>query len=153
LSRFSTERQERKQGESGGFSLWMAIDLTLHWNLLISAFTNGYFLFAFSLMQPILFNLLMWYCMDLFQERTLENLQPTFTTAKAFLQLRKETSFYWAAWQSSFTRENVLSSFKSTGILPMNPEVILKRFTPATTNEPESSIPKQLTEKSLWKEI
>jgi hypothetical protein len=35
----------------------------------------------------------------------------------------------------------------------MNLEVILKRFTPATTNEPESSILKQLTEKSLWKEI
>jgi hypothetical protein len=35
----------------------------------------------------------------------------------------------------------------------MDPEVILKRFTPATTNEPESSIPKQLTEESLWKEI
>jgi hypothetical protein len=35
----------------------------------------------------------------------------------------------------------------------MNPEVILKRFTLATKNEPESSIPKQLTEKSLWKEI
>jgi hypothetical protein len=34
----------------------------------------------------------------------------------------------------------------------MNPEVILKRFTLATKNEPESSIPKQLTEESLWKE-
>jgi hypothetical protein len=31
----------------------------------------------------------------------------------------------------------------------MDPEVILKRFTPATIDEPESSIPKQLIEKSL----
>jgi hypothetical protein len=53
---------------------------------------------------------------------------------------------FWAAWQFSFSRENVLSSFKSTGILPMDPEVILQRFTPATTNEPESPLLKQLTE-------
>jgi hypothetical protein len=50
--------------------------------------------YTFPLMQLILFNLLMWCCMGLFQERTLKNLQPTFTTAKVFLQLRKETSFY-----------------------------------------------------------
>jgi hypothetical protein len=45
------------------------------------------------------------------------------------------------------------SNYPHQGILPMDPEVILKRFTPATINEPESSIPKQLTEESLWKEI
>jgi hypothetical protein len=64
----------------------MAMDLTLPPDFLISAFTKEYFLFAFPLMQLILFNL--------FHERTLENLQPSFTTAKVFLQLRKETSFY-----------------------------------------------------------
>jgi hypothetical protein len=35
----------------------------------------------------------------------------------------------------------------------MDPEVLLKRSTPATTKKPESSIPKQLIEESLWKEI
>jgi hypothetical protein len=101
LSRFLIERQRRKQGESRDFLSWMAMDLTLHWNFLISAFTKGYFLFAFLLMQPILFNLLMWCCMSFFQKRTLENLQPTFTTAKAFLQLRKKTSFYSAGLPGS----------------------------------------------------
>jgi hypothetical protein len=33
----------------------------------------------------------------------------------------------------SFTRENVLSNFKSTEILLINPEVVLKRFTPTAT--------------------
>jgi hypothetical protein len=37
-------------------------------------------------------NHLMWCCTGLFQERTLKNSQHTFTTAKGFLQSRKETS-------------------------------------------------------------
>jgi hypothetical protein len=37
------------------------------------------------------------------------------------LTVKKEDFFplFWTPWASSFTRENVLSSFKSTEILPM----------------------------------
>jgi hypothetical protein len=35
---------------------------------------------------------------------------------------------FWAAWSSSITEKLVLKSFKSTGIWPKNPDIILKRF-------------------------
>ena len=35
---------------------------------------------------------------------------------------------FWDAWATSFSEKNVLSSFKSTGISPFNPDVILNRF-------------------------
>jgi hypothetical protein len=34
-----------------------------------------------------------------------------------------------SAWNTSFKKETILKSFEATGIWPMNPEVILKRFT------------------------
>jgi hypothetical protein len=56
-------------------------------------------------------------------------------------------------WKSLFTRENVLSSFKSTRILPMNSEVVLKRFTPTATDGPKDLNSTQITEESSWKHI
>lgn len=35
---------------------------------------------------------------------------------------------FWDAWVTSFSEKNVLSSFKSTGVSPFNPDVILRRF-------------------------
>ncbi|KAF1828885.1 hypothetical protein BDW02DRAFT_574497, partial [Decorospora gaudefroyi] len=35
---------------------------------------------------------------------------------------------FWAAWSSSFTSKNILSSFRATGISPPDPNVILQRF-------------------------
>jgi hypothetical protein len=79
----------------------------------------------------------------------------TFTTALSFLQSRKETSFhfFWMAWVVSFTRENVLSSFKSIGILPMNPEVVLKRFTPTATDGSKDHNLTQITQESSQRHI
>ena len=44
--------------------------------------------------------------------------------------MRKGDSFplFWEAWMSSFKKETVRKSFEATGIIPMNAEIILKRF-------------------------
>jgi hypothetical protein len=35
---------------------------------------------------------------------------------------------FMAAWEASFKEETILKAFKATGLSPLNPEVILKRF-------------------------
>jgi hypothetical protein len=42
---------------------------------------------------------------------------------------------FWSAWQSAFTTETILKSFEATGIWPMEPEVILKRFERESSRE------------------
>ena len=45
---------------------------------------------------------------------------------------------FQAAWQASFKETTILNAFKATGISPLNPEVILQRFTvpdPATDSD------------------
>ena len=37
-------------------------------------------------------------------------------------------SLFWDAWMASFTAKNIFSSFKSTGVHPFDPDVILNRF-------------------------
>jgi hypothetical protein len=49
---------------------------------------------------------------------------------------------FWRAWNTSFTKELVLKSFEATGVVPLNSEVILKRFhpkTPGAIETPKSS--------------
>jgi hypothetical protein len=49
---------------------------------------------------------------------------------------------FWRAWVKSFTQELVLKSFQATGVVPLDPEVILKRFhlkTPEEATTPQSS--------------
>jgi hypothetical protein len=57
------------------------------------------------------------------------------------------------AWVFSFTRENVLSNFKSTGILPMNSEVVPKRFTPTATDDPRNLNLTQIIQESSRRHI
>jgi hypothetical protein len=53
----------------------------------------------------------------------LHNSQELLTVKKAdFFPL------FWAAWTLSFTTANILSSFKNTGVIPMNPDMILRKF-------------------------
>lgn len=47
------------------------------------------------------------------------------------LVLVKKPNFFglfWDAWTNSFTKANILSSFKATSVHPFNPNVILERF-------------------------
>jgi hypothetical protein len=42
---------------------------------------------------------------------------------------------FWAAWNNAFKRATILKSFKATGIMPIDAEVILKRFNNYTTQQ------------------
>ncbi|KAF1945224.1 hypothetical protein EJ02DRAFT_419751 [Clathrospora elynae] len=54
---------------------------------------------------------------------------------------------------SSFTTDNILSSFRSTGINPLDPEVVLKKFEKPTTEQGESSSSEQIGDGSSWRQI
>ena len=75
--------------------------------------------------------------------------------SKGLLTVKKGDFFplFWSAWLSSFTTKNILSSFESTGIIPFNPEVVLKKFTPSTTKQYESSNQEEIGEGSSWRQI
>ncbi|RYN88163.1 hypothetical protein AA0119_g12098 [Alternaria tenuissima] len=50
--------------------------------------------------------------------------------SQGLLQITKRDSFllFWQPWVSSFKKETILQSFQATGIWPINPDVILQRF-------------------------
>lgn len=63
---------------------------------------------------------------------------------KGLLVIKKSNFFYlfWKAWTSTFTQGLILRFFKTTGILPLQPNVILQRFakdTPKASNSSTSS--------------
>jgi hypothetical protein len=62
-------------------------------------------------------------------------------------------SLFWAAWTSSFTAENILSSFRHTGIIPLNADLVLKKFEKSTTEQGESSTSEHIGDGSTWREI
>lgn len=45
---------------------------------------------------------------------------------------------FWDVWKSSFKKDLIIKSFDVTGIWPMNPEVILQRFTAETHDETQA---------------
>jgi hypothetical protein len=59
--------------------------------------------------------------------------------AQGLALIRKGEFFplFWIAWTSCFKEEHILKSFEATGIWPMNPDVILKRFTHESSDEEE----------------
>jgi hypothetical protein len=60
---------------------------------------------------------------------------------------------FWAAWISSFTTANILSSFKNTGIIPMDPDMVLRKFKSATPEQDKSSNLDEVEASSSWREI
>jgi hypothetical protein len=52
-----------------------------------------------------------------------------------------------------FTAENILSSFRNTGIIPLNANLMLKKFEKATTEQGESSSLDYIGHRSTWREI
>ena len=61
---------------------------------------------------------------------------------------------FWKAWESSFKETTILNSFKATGISPLEPDAILKRFTNTNPDEQgsrESSTP--VLSASDWRKI
>ena len=56
----------------------------------------------------------------------------------ALMSKRDFFPLFYSAWQASFKETTILNAFKATGISPLNPEVILQRFTipdPATDSD------------------
>lgn len=50
---------------------------------------------------------------------------------------------FWKSWQLAFTEENILSSFRATGISPFNRDVVVNRFTkqpPEPADSRENSV-------------
>lgn len=60
--------------------------------------------------------------------------------SQARLSVNKGDFFplFWKAWTSSFKEKTVLKSFEATGIWPIDPGAVLKRFTKTTSDEQES---------------
>ncbi|EED19172.1 F-box domain protein [Talaromyces stipitatus ATCC 10500] len=46
---------------------------------------------------------------------------------------------FWASWEISFTKKNINSGFKSTGLVPFNLEVVLQRFNQKSESRPSSA--------------
>jgi hypothetical protein len=50
--------------------------------------------------------------------------------SQGLLPVKKGDFFelFWTAWNTAFTKETILSSFRATGINPLNADVVLKKF-------------------------
>jgi hypothetical protein len=75
--------------------------------------------------------------------------------SQELLALKKGDIFllFWDAWTLSFTMENIISSFKHTGINPMDPEVVLKQLQNSTPQENKNSQEEEIGAGSLWRQI
>ena len=80
------------------------------------------------------------------------NLVQHLHNAQGLSPIRKGDFFplFWRAWVSSFKESLIKKAFEATGIWPMDPDVILKRFT--TTPERESSLSSGLSN-SDWRKM
>jgi hypothetical protein len=53
-------------------------------------------------------------------------------------------SLFWRAWESSLTLDLIKKSFEATGLVPLNPGVILERFKPDSSDQGSDSSGSQL---------
>ena len=62
-------------------------------------------------------------------------------TSQGLVPIKKGDFFqlFWTAWETSFKESTILTSFKATGISPLDPEPILSRFTNNDRESRESS--------------
>jgi hypothetical protein len=60
---------------------------------------------------------------------------------------------FLAAWESSFKQETILKAFEATGLSPLNPEVILKRFDRQPTLGSSSDSDSSTLSASHWRKI
>jgi hypothetical protein len=62
-------------------------------------------------------------------------------------------SFFWQAWISSFKETSILKSFEATGIWPMDPEVILKRFHYSRSDNQEEEKSSGFLSDTDWRKV
>ena len=58
---------------------------------------------------------------------------------------------FWAAWVKTFTEKLIHSAFKSTGLSPWDPNVILSKFAPKSPEPPPVTPPPQPYEGPDWR--
>ena len=58
---------------------------------------------------------------------------------------------FWAAWVKTFTEKLIYSAFKSTGLSPWDPNVILRKFAPKSPEPPPVTPPPQPYKGSDWR--
>ncbi|KAF2742948.1 DDE-domain-containing protein [Sporormia fimetaria CBS 119925] len=60
--------------------------------------------------------------------------------SQGLLPIKKGDFFplFWKAWVDSFKNTTILKSFEATGIAPIDPDILLKRFTNTALDEQES---------------
>jgi hypothetical protein len=75
--------------------------------------------------------------------------------SQGLLTVKKEDLFplFWTAWTLSFTTANILSSFKNTGVIPMDPDMILRKFKSATPEQDQSSNLYEVEASSSWRQV
>jgi hypothetical protein len=61
--------------------------------------------------------------------------------SQGFTRLTKRDFFrlFWASWDTAFTRTNIDSAFRNTGLHPFNPELIIHKFSNKIDSRPSSS--------------
>jgi DDE superfamily endonuclease/Tc5 transposase DNA-binding domain len=61
--------------------------------------------------------------------------------SQGFTRLTKRDFFrlFWASWGIAFTKKNINSAFKNTGLNPFNPDIILQRYNKKSESRPSSS--------------
>jgi hypothetical protein len=68
-------------------------------------------------------------------------LSTTLQTSQGLLAIKKGDFFplFWRSWITTFKEDLILKSFEATGISPLNPDVILKRFNHQSRESSSSS--------------
>jgi hypothetical protein len=62
-------------------------------------------------------------------------------------------SLFWQAWISSFKETSIFKSFEATGMWPMDPEVILKRFHHSRSDNQEEEESLGSLSDTDWKKV
>jgi hypothetical protein len=60
---------------------------------------------------------------------------------------------FWAAWETSFTRDNILSSFEATGLCPIDADRVLQRFNTTTSEQDEDPELWEEGDSSTWRQL
>jgi hypothetical protein len=61
--------------------------------------------------------------------------------SKGFTRLRKRDFFglFWKAWGKAFTKRNITSGFRSNGLSPFDPDIVICKFIKKPDSRPQSS--------------
>jgi hypothetical protein len=75
--------------------------------------------------------------------------------SQGLLKVKKGDFFelFWRAWHTAFTKETILSSFKATGISPLDASVVLKKFNHYTRNSSSRKSSESALSANDWRKI